>query len=93
MVWGRAVERQRRGSLKRLQGTDRLLSVPPKKPSTLVHTRTCNTMYEISIRGILCRRVGLEVERECYGRVLGSADRLEGLAAFSERRAPIYRGK
>lgn len=35
---------------------------------------------------------GLETEARCYERVLGTADRLEALAAFSEKRKPRYRG-
>jgi methylglutaconyl-CoA hydratase len=38
------------------------------------------------------RAEGLRIERECYARVLPTRDRLEGLAAFREKRAPIYRG-
>ncbi len=36
---------------------------------------------------------GLELERACYRRVLPTEDRLEGLAAFRERRQPDYRGR
>ena len=36
---------------------------------------------------------GLEVEARCYERVLGTSDRLEGLAAFAEKRKPVYRGE
>jgi methylglutaconyl-CoA hydratase len=35
----------------------------------------------------------LEIERQSYARVLPTEDRLEGLAAFQEGRAPIYKGK
>lgn len=34
----------------------------------------------------------LEMERKCYAQVLPTADRLEGLAAFRERRSPVYSG-
>lgn len=34
----------------------------------------------------------LEVERQAYGRVLTTADRLEGLRAFKEGRSPHYKG-
>jgi len=33
------------------------------------------------------------VERECYAKVIGTQDRLEGLAAFAEKRTPVYRGE
>ncbi|KAG7209726.1 hypothetical protein KM043_011360 [Ampulex compressa] len=35
---------------------------------------------------------GFEVERQCYAKVVDTKDRLEGLAAFVAKRAPIYRG-
>jgi enoyl-CoA hydratase/carnithine racemase len=36
---------------------------------------------------------GLALERACYEIVLGSEDRVEGLAAFAEKRPPAYRGR
>ena len=30
---------------------------------------------------------------ECYKTVLGTEDRLEGLAAFAEKRKPVYHGR
>ena len=39
------------------------------------------------------REGGLKIERECYARVLPTQDRLEGLAAFREKRKPLYRGE
>ncbi|CAN6232701.1 unnamed protein product [Urochloa humidicola] len=35
----------------------------------------------------------LAVEEECYEQVLHTQDRLEGLAAFAEKRKPVYAGK
>lgn len=38
-------------------------------------------------------REGLALEREAYERCLQSADRLEALAAFSEKRRPMFQGR
>ncbi|XP_021288459.1 probable enoyl-CoA hydratase 2, mitochondrial isoform X2 [Herrania umbratica] len=35
----------------------------------------------------------LDLEEECYERLLNTKDRLEGLAAFAEKRKPRYNGK
>lgn len=35
----------------------------------------------------------LALEEECYEQLLHTQDRLEGLAAFAEKRKPIYSGK
>jgi enoyl-CoA hydratase/carnithine racemase len=45
-------------------------------------------------RGITASNMteALEIERECYARVLPTHDRLEGLAAFKEGRTPNYKG-
>ena len=36
---------------------------------------------------------GLAIEQACYAQVIPTADRLEGLAAFKEKRAPVYKGE
>ena len=36
---------------------------------------------------------GLAIERACYAQVIPTKDRLEGLAAFREKRQPRYRGE
>jgi methylglutaconyl-CoA hydratase len=36
---------------------------------------------------------GLAIEAACYGHVIPTADRLEGLAAFREKRPPVYKGE
>jgi len=45
-------------------------------------------------RGILADSMeeALQIERECYARVLPTKDRLEGLQAFQEGRKPEYQG-
>lgn len=36
---------------------------------------------------------GLTIENSCYGTVLHSSDRIEGLKAFIEKRKPVYKNK
>jgi len=36
---------------------------------------------------------GLAVEAACYEEVLASDDRNEGLAAFAEKRLPVFKGR
>ena len=36
---------------------------------------------------------GLAIEESCYSSLLQTKDRLEGLAAFQEKRLPVYVGK
>jgi hypothetical protein len=36
---------------------------------------------------------GLDLERKVYDSLLDSSDRLEGLAAFAEKRKPKFQGK
>lgn len=37
--------------------------------------------------------VGMRVEEACYAQVIPTRDRVEGLAAFREKRTPVYRGE
>lgn len=39
------------------------------------------------------RADGLAVEQQCYAKIIPTTDRLEGLRAFKEKRAPVYRGE
>ncbi|CAD5224507.1 unnamed protein product [Bursaphelenchus xylophilus] len=38
-------------------------------------------------------RTGLVIEQQCYAQVINTKDRLEGLAAFAEKRAPVFKGE
>ena len=38
-------------------------------------------------------KAGLDVETRCYGNIIRTEDRVEGLKAFLEKRAPNYQGK
>ncbi|XP_039290513.1 methylglutaconyl-CoA hydratase, mitochondrial isoform X2 [Nilaparvata lugens] len=38
-------------------------------------------------------RTGCMIEERCYGRLVPTQDRLEGLLAFSEKRKPTYNGE
>ncbi|KAG9452167.1 hypothetical protein H6P81_005071 [Aristolochia fimbriata] len=49
--------------------------------------RAINEGLEVNISS------GLALEEECYQHVLSTKDRLEGLAAFAEKRKPVYTGK
>lgn len=46
-------------------------------------------------RGLEATTIGsaLKIEKECYASILPTSDRLEGLAAFNERRKPVFQGK
>jgi methylglutaconyl-CoA hydratase len=48
-----------------------------------------------AMRGAATRdlKQGLELERAAYEKCLGSEDRLEALAAFSEKRKPVFHGR
>ena len=46
----------------------------------------------ISLGAFLDAEEGLRLEEYCYESILHSQDRLEGLAAFNQKRSPIYLG-
>lgn len=52
-------------------------------------------MAKRAINGVLSvdKEAALALEVECYDRLLNTKDRLEGLAAFAEKRKPNYKGE
>lgn len=51
------------------------------------------TKKAINIGFFQALRRGLEIEWDCYNRLLHTEDRTEGLRAFAEKRKPVYQGK
>lgn len=49
--------------------------------------RAINEGFEVDLAS------ALELEEECYEQLLNTKDRLEGLAAFAEKRKPKYVGE
>jgi len=35
---------------------------------------------------------GMEIEEQCYSKLVDTKDRTEGLAAFAAKRVPVYQG-
>ncbi|CAI0417785.1 unnamed protein product [Linum tenue] len=72
------------------------------RPKALEIAREINSKGPIAIRmakkaindGIeVDLQAALDLEEECYEQLLNTNDRLEGLAAFAEKRKPMYRGE
>jgi len=49
--------------------------------------------HAIDAGGDTALALGLDIEATAYSRLLGTQDRVEGLAAFAEKRKPNYRGE
>ncbi|XP_028786211.1 probable enoyl-CoA hydratase 2, mitochondrial [Neltuma alba] len=77
-------------------------------PSGEAHSKALAVAQDISQKGPVAIRMakrainegvetdlesGLALEEECYDEVLNTKDRLEGLAAFAEKRKPKYTGE
>ncbi|KAG8374667.1 hypothetical protein BUALT_Bualt10G0019800 [Buddleja alternifolia] len=77
-------------------------------PAGEAHTKAIEIARDINQKGPLAIRMakraidggvevsmmsGLELEEDCYEQLLHTKDRLEGLAAFAERRKPNYTGE
>jgi methylglutaconyl-CoA hydratase len=56
-----------------------------------VAVRAAKVAIDRGMDGALAQ--GLAIEQACYAQVIPTKDRLEGLAAFREKRAPVYRGE
>ncbi|PIN03828.1 Enoyl-CoA hydratase [Handroanthus impetiginosus] len=77
-------------------------------PAGEARTKALEVAWDINQKGPLAIRMakraidgglevdmksGLELEEQCYEQLLHTKDRLEGLAAFAERRKPNYKGE
>lgn len=77
-------------------------------PAGLAHSKALEIAREINQKGPVAVRMAkrainegldmdmasaLRLEEECYEQILNTKDRLEGLAAFAEKRKPIYTGE
>jgi methylglutaconyl-CoA hydratase len=49
--------------------------------------------HSVSRSGDLALETGLDFERASYETLLPTKDRLEALAAFKEKRRPVFRGE
>ncbi|KAL9681089.1 hypothetical protein QQ045_012870 [Rhodiola kirilowii] len=77
-------------------------------PSGEAHSKALEIARNINEKGPLALRMAkrainkglevdmesaLELEEDCYEQLLNTKDRLEGLAAFAEKRKPVYKGE
>lgn len=68
--------------------SNHLIMLFPKGPLAIrMAKQAINTGTELAMSS------ALKVEEECYEQLLNTEDRLEGLAAFAEKRKPKYLGK
>lgn len=66
----------------------KLTSYPSQGPLALrMAKRAINEGLELDMESALA------LEEECYEQLLNTKDRLEGLAAFAEKRKPRYNGE
>ena len=56
-----------------------------------IGVRAAKTAVDVGLQTDLTS--GMEVERACYAQTIPTADRMEGLNAFREKRKPIYKGE
>ncbi len=91
-----AVEAERLGLLNRVVPAGQALKaaldlareILPNGPIALrMAKQAVNEGLELDLAG------GLALEGVCYGQVIPTKDRLEGLAAFRDKRKPVYRGE
>ncbi|MDR3684893.1 MAG: enoyl-CoA hydratase-related protein [Geothrix sp.] len=90
------------GEAARLGLVDRLAPVGEALPQALMLAREILPNGPVALRlakqavnggAELDLASGLAFEQACYAQVLATRDRLEGLAAFREKRKPLYRGE
>jgi methylglutaconyl-CoA hydratase len=60
-------------------------------PNGPIALRAAKKAVELGLQGDITS--GMVVEELCYAQVIPTKDRLEGLAAFKEKRKPVYKGE
>ena len=84
------------GVLNRIVEPDRLLAAALDTSKTIagnapLSVRQAKKSIHLGLQTDL--RTGLRIEVEAYNRLIGTADRLEGIAAFNEKRKPQFRNR
>jgi len=84
------------GVLNRVVEADQLLPAALETAKTIagnapLSVRQAKKSIHLGLQADL--RTGLRIEIEAYNRLIGTEDRLEGIAAFNEKRKPQFRGR
>ncbi|XP_057177892.1 methylglutaconyl-CoA hydratase, mitochondrial isoform X4 [Triplophysa rosa] len=83
-----AVEQNKSGDAAYLRALDLAREFNPRGPIAIRMAKLAiNQGIEVDLT------TGLAIEEACYAQVIPTKDRLEGLAAFKEKRLPRYKGK
>ncbi|XP_061656764.1 methylglutaconyl-CoA hydratase, mitochondrial isoform X1 [Syngnathoides biaculeatus] len=83
-----SVEQNQRGDAAYLRALELAREINPQGPIAVRMAKLAmNQGIEVDLS------TGLAIEEACYGQVIPTADRLEGLAAFKEKRRPHYKGE
>ena len=99
MLTGRfidAAEADRIGLVNKVVPHDKVLdeALDMAKQISYKSTLAVKAILEAVLEGVkLPLKEGLELESKCFGRLAGSEDKKEGIAAFFEKRKPQFTGK